>query len=172
MQKIITECKLDGIEPPRFRTVCNSLSVEFAAPRDRLVGAGGPDGERVRSDNCAGSSDKDSSSSDNSSISCENVTMRSDKARFHTFIGTESSDKTYLALSGSEIRAFEILSNQGEVKSAEIAEALGMTQRGAAKLLGRLVAKGLVVACGASKNRRYRLLLDSSSASEVEEGGR
>ena len=46
---------------------------------------------------------------------------------------------------------------KGEVGSAQVAEAVGLTRRGAQKLLSRLVARGLVEAQGADRNRIYKL---------------
>ena len=49
------------------------------------------------------------------------------------------------------------MSKKGEVRSPEVAAATGLTQRGAQKLLTRLVARGLAEAQGADRNRTYRL---------------
>ena len=49
------------------------------------------------------------------------------------------------------------MSEKGEVRSPEVAAATGLTQRGAQKLLTRLVARGLAEAQGADRNRTYRL---------------
>ena len=49
------------------------------------------------------------------------------------------------------------MAERGEVRSPEVATTTGLTQRGAQKLLARLVARGLAVAEGAKRNRTYRL---------------
>ena len=49
------------------------------------------------------------------------------------------------------------MAERGDVRSPEVAAATGLTQRGAQKLLARLVARGLAVAEGAKRNRTYRL---------------
>ncbi len=41
VQKILTECKLDGIDEPTYRVSGGSLHVEFTAPEDRVVRTGG-----------------------------------------------------------------------------------------------------------------------------------
>lgn len=41
VQKILTECKLDGIDEPTYRVSGSSLLVEFTAPEDRMVRTGG-----------------------------------------------------------------------------------------------------------------------------------
>lgn len=60
-------------------------------------------------------------------------------------------------LSDVEKHACALMAERGEVRSPEVAAATGLTQRGAQKLLARLVARGLAVAEGAKRNRTYRL---------------
>ena len=60
-------------------------------------------------------------------------------------------------LSDVEKQACALMAERGEVRSPEVAAATGLTQRGAQKLLARLVARGLAVAEGAKRNRTYRL---------------
>ncbi|MBR4877227.1 MAG: hypothetical protein IKU14_05920, partial [Rhodocyclaceae bacterium] len=60
-------------------------------------------------------------------------------------------------LSDAEKLACALMSDKGEVRSPEVAAATGLTQRGAQKLLTRLVARGLAEAQGADRNRTYRL---------------
>ena len=60
-------------------------------------------------------------------------------------------------LSDAEKLACALMSEKGEVRSPEVAAATGLTQRGAQKLLTRLVARGLAEAQGADRNRTYRL---------------
>ena len=60
-------------------------------------------------------------------------------------------------LSAEERLACALMAERGDVRSPEVAAATGLTQRGAQKLLARLVARGLAVAEGAKRNRTYRL---------------
>jgi predicted transcriptional regulator len=49
-----------------------------------------------------------------------------------------------------------VITNDGTT-TPEVAEALGVTRRGAQKLLSRLIEKGLVERTGAARSTRYRL---------------
>lgn len=81
MQKIFSDCKLDGIGVPVFRMVGNNLSVEFEAPNDRLAGAGSPrekdavsgmertDSSRKRTDSIEEHDDSDAERADSSETS-------------------------------------------------------------------------------------------------------
>lgn len=72
--------------------------------------------------------------------------------------GTMGSDNCNLSsdnLSASERKALSYIEGAGSVRSSEVADLLGMSQRGAQKLLNCLVDKGLVVSSGANRNRRY-----------------
>ncbi len=122
VQKIITECKLDGIEAPRFRTVGNSLSLEFEAPRDRIVTLGGqtdspdsaivsngsnpgkcdsdfndPSGKtgesNLTSDKPSDMSDKPCCLSDKTQLSVESSPQRTDKAESVSDKSSVTSDK-------------------------------------------------------------------------------
>ena len=65
--------------------------------------------------------------------------------------GGKSSDN----LSASERKALSHMEGMESVRSSEVADLLGMSQRGAQKLLNRLVDKGLASSFGANRNRRY-----------------
>lgn len=137
VQKIFTECKLDGIYPPRYTMAGGSLIVELTAPEDRVIRTdgriAGTGDAGMGSDNGEKSSDKPHNSSDNAS-------------------GSSDDDRT------SEQRVLSFMADRPYVKSAEIADLLGMTQRGAQKVLNRLVSKGLVTASGGNRNRTYSIV--------------
>lgn len=89
-----------------------------------------PGGTPSSSDNHAKSSDNGGKSSDNDGKSSDN-------------------------LSASERKALSHMEGMESVRSSEVADLLGMSQRGAQKLLNRLVDKGLASSFGANRNRRY-----------------
>ena len=73
--------------------------------------------------------------------------------------GTPSSSDNHAKssdnLSASERKALSHMEGMESVRSSEVADLLGMSQRGAQKLLNRLVDKGLASSFGANRNRRY-----------------
>lgn len=193
VQKIITECKLDGIDAPRFSTVGNSISLEFEAPRDRIVIPGGQDnssGLDIASDET--SLDKGDPCSNGSSAKTGKASLMSDKPSELSDKSRSVSDKTQFSVESSstqtdksesmsdkqslpeaertvaETQVLQFIGAHGEVRSTEIADLLEVTQRSAARFLGRLVEQGLVETSGANKNRRYRISAENTRASGQE----
>jgi ATP-dependent DNA helicase RecG len=60
-------------------------------------------------------------------------------------------------LSDAELVAMELVIINDDTTTPEVVEALGVTRRGAQKLLSRLIEKGLVERTGAARSTRYRL---------------
>lgn len=174
VQKIITECKLDGIEAPCFRTVGNTLSVEFESPQARLVD------ERIPRTDCF-DSDKVFAVADKTFSVADKPLEMADKTHALTDKEVSVADKSSNTAGGqslsevtrsvAERQALQYIGAHGEVRSAEIAALLGMPQRSATRLLGKLVARGLVETRGANKNRRYRLSSDFELGNGEENSG-
>lgn len=72
----------------------------------------------------------------------------------------QSSGNEPEGLSGSELAVWRHIRANGPFKTSEIAAALGITDRATRKVLGNLVAEGLVEAQGQPRARRYRLRED------------
>ena len=68
--------------------------------------------------------------------------------------GSEAVPK---GLAGKDLSAYLYIAERGECRTAEIAEAIGLTPRGTLKVLKRLVERGVVAASGATSNRVYTL---------------
>lgn len=68
--------------------------------------------------------------------------------------------------SASERKVLLYMEETESVRSSEVADLLGMSRRGAQKLLNRLVNKGLVVSSGANRNRRYTLVMAESNVAQ------
>jgi predicted transcriptional regulator len=60
-------------------------------------------------------------------------------------------------LSDAELVSMELVITNDDTTTPEVVEALGVTRRGAQKLLSRLIEKGLVELTGAARSTRYRL---------------
>ena len=70
----------------------------------------------------------------------------------------QSSGNEPEGLSGSALKVWRYLSENGSSKTADIAGALGITDRATRKALANLISRGLVKATGQSRARRYRLI--------------
>lgn len=70
---------------------------------------------------------------------------------------SDNYDRSADNLSTTEQKALSYMGGTASVRSSEVANLLGMSQRGAQKLLNRLVDKGFAVSFGANRNRRYSI---------------
>ena len=73
----------------------------------------------------------------------------------------KSSEEPLDGLSETEVEAYAFLKENGTSRTAEVAEAMGLTSRGTLKVLKKLVEKGAVVAQGSTSDRTYRLRDDA-----------
>lgn len=75
-------------------------------------------------------------------------------------VGTDNSNNTPMGtvrITKNGRRILALLGRSGEMKSIEVATALGVSQRAASKALKKLVDAGAVEPAGANRNRTYRL---------------
>ncbi|ERI05075.1 hypothetical protein HMPREF9069_01084 [Atopobium sp. oral taxon 810 str. F0209] len=70
---------------------------------------------------------------------------------------SDNYDRSADNLSTTEQKALSYMGGTASVRSSEVANLLGMSQRSAQKLLNRLVDKGFAVSFGANRNRRYSI---------------
>lgn len=70
----------------------------------------------------------------------------------------QRSGKEPDGLSGSALRVWRYLAENGSSRTTDIAKALGVTDRATRKVLANLTSRGLVEAIGQSRARRYRLI--------------
>lgn len=68
----------------------------------------------------------------------------------------KSSETTLDSLSETEVETYAFLDEHGASRTAEVAEAMGLTPRGTLKALKKLVERGVVVAQDSTSDRTYR----------------
>lgn len=73
----------------------------------------------------------------------------------------KSSEEFLDGLSETEVEAYAFLKEHGASRTAEVAEAMGLTSRGTLKVLKKLVERGIAVAQGSTSDRTYRLRDDA-----------
>lgn len=174
VQKIITECKLDGIEPPSFRMAGSSLILEFVAPKDRLVDAG-PSGQKH-----ADSSSTHDELTENGTVSDMERTIpkdkRTDSTEKHDDSNAERADSAETSQSNANGFNVSTLQNIEELRRRltgsdqfgrpEVMETIGGSDSRAGKLLRKMLDAGMIEPVKGHGKGRYRF-----KASYIQEGG-
>ena len=165
VQKIFSDCKLDGIGTPVFRMVGNNLSVEFEAPNDRLAGAGSSrEKDAVSGMECTDSSRKRTDSIEehddsNAERADSPETSRNDNGGFNATT-LQNIDELCRSLSDAD-----------QFGRHEVIEAIGGSDSRAGKLLKKMLEAGIIEQVKGHGKGRYRFKRTRTQKSGEEESG-
>jgi predicted HTH transcriptional regulator len=152
VQKIFTECKLDGIYPPTYTMAGSSLIVELTAPDERVVRTGG----RVAGTSAA------NGSSDNVGANGETRSNAAKPGQVPPVLAELGGTWRELAelwddLTKPEKRVLEYIAENGNVQPKELDAAIDFPVRTLQRASAHLIELGLIEASGKSNARRYSI---------------
>ena len=149
VQKILSDCKLDGIGEPTFRMVDNNLSVEFEAPESRLVGAGSSrkgDVLGARRDDAGVIHDDAGANRDDSHPECDDLSQAAQPGNDRFNATTRRNiDELRNRLSGAD-----------QFGRSEVVEVIGGSDSRAGNLLKKMFDVGIVEKVKGHGKGRYR----------------
>jgi ATP-dependent DNA helicase RecG len=152
VQKIFTECKLDGIYPPTYTMAGSSLIVELTAPEERVVRTGG----RVVGTSAA------KEGSDSIGSNGETQSNAAKPGQLPPVLAELGGTWRNLAelwddLSKPEKLVLEYIAENGVVQPKELDAAIDFPVRTLQRASAHLIELGLIEASGKSNARRYSI---------------
>jgi ATP-dependent DNA helicase RecG len=160
VQKIFTECKLDGIYPPAYTMAGGSLVVELTAPEDRVIRTSGRiigTNDSNTSSNKAGESEQTRTTSAIPGQLPPNLAeLGGTWQRFSEFVRVcPSLSEFWDELTETERITIQYLAEHGPTQPRDLADAVGITPRSQQRLNGHLEKLGLITSSGQGRAKRY-----------------
>ena len=143
----------------RIKRTCDGASIPFSITQSKHgVYVSFMRSEGIAAGNrCLGIADDQQMSSEEFRSGSEAVPKSSEEFRSGSEAVPKQSDELLETLTQNERAAYLLVEEHGSVKTSEVAKGLGLSSRGALKVLKSLVDKGLVIVQGATSSRTYRI---------------